>query len=127
MTDETIIMSTEIGQDNFSPNKDRFDFIIEHDVDIKWYQVLKRLTDIDSSKLEGFRKIISRTSNEKITCLLMKDNHPVGIVLGVIEKPYIGIFDLVVHLDYRRQGIGEFIMRIMMSYAHKSKLQTMYL
>lgn len=127
ITDETIVMSTEIEQDNFSLDKDGFDVVIEHDVDVKWYQALKRLADIDSSKLEGFRKIISRTYNEKITCSVMKDNHPVGIVLGVIEKPYIGIFDLVVHLDYRRQGIGEFIMRIMMSYAQKSKLQTMYL
>lgn len=127
VTDETIVMSTEIEQDNFSPNKDGFDVVIEHDVDVKWYQALKRLTDIDSSKLEGFRKIISRTSNAKITCSVMKDDNPIGIVLGVIEEPFIGIFDLVVLSDYRRQGIGEFIMRLMMSYAQKSKLQTMYL
>lgn len=127
ITDETIVMSTEIEQDNFSLDKDRFDVVIEHDVDVKWYQALKRLTDIDSSKLEGFRKIISRTSNAKITCSVMKDDNPIGIVLGVIEEPYIGIFDLVVHSDYRRQGIGEFIMRMMMSYAQKSKLRTMYL
>ena len=127
MTDETIVMSIEIEQDNISPNEDRFDVVIEHDVDVKWYQALKRLTDIDSSKLEGFKKIISRTSNEKITCSVMKDNLPIGIVLGVIEGPYIGIFDLVVHSDYRRQGIGEFIMQMMLSYAQKNKLQTMYL
>lgn len=127
MIDETIVMAMAIEQLNYEASMNSYDYLIEENVNEKWFQSLYNLTKMDSTKLEGFRRIISRTSNQKITCSVLRDDLIIGIVLGLIDNEYIGIYDLNVHSNYRRKHVGEFIMRKMLSYAQINNLKTMYL
>jgi len=125
--DETVVMAKAIEQLNYEDSMNSYDYLIEENVNENWFQSLYNLTKMDSTELEGFRKIISRTSNQKITCSVIRDDLIIGIVLGLIDNEYIGIYDLFVHSNYRRKGVGEFIMQKMLSYAQINKLKTMYL
>lgn len=126
-TDETKLMTKEIKEEEIFSENDSFEYLIEDDVSEDWFQTLQRITNYNEFVLEAFRSIISRTSNTKVACSVMVNDITVGIVLGVAEKPFIGIYDLLIDPDYRRLGIGEFITKKMLTYAFNNNLKTMYL
>jgi GNAT superfamily N-acetyltransferase len=47
----------------------------------------------------------------------IKRNEIVGIVLGVLERQYLGIMDLLVDPDYRRQGIASSLLNMTLKWA----------
>ncbi len=124
---ETAVMSREVNQEQDTLINDSFDYKFEKDASEHWFKTLQRINKIDNYRLEAIRKIISRTSNSKVTCSVNINNRTTGIVLGVIERPFMGIYDLLVDPDYRRKGIGEFIMKKMLLHAYESNLSTIYL
>ena len=125
--DETIVMSINLNEKIPTEEGEDYNFIIEEQVSDEWFRNLQELSGFDNNKLKGFKSIISRTLNTNITCSLKIDEIIVSVVLGVIEEPFIAIFNLIVDTNHRRQGIGEFVMRKVLSYAKQKNLETMYL
>ncbi len=54
-------------------------------------------------------------------------NKCVACGLGVLQDGYYGIFDILVHLDYRRQGFASRLIQQMIEHAQSQKAHTAYL
>jgi ribosomal protein S18 acetylase RimI-like enzyme len=126
-TDETKVMTKEVQQEDLNEENETFDFSLVVDVPEEWFLTLQRINNYNEFVINAFREIISRTPNIKVTCSVKNKDIIVGIVLGVIEKSFMGIYDLLIDSNFRRKGIGEFITRKILSYAYESNLKTVYL
>ncbi len=125
--DETIVMSrsTEISQ-NIEKNEN-LTYLIEEGVPDIWFKSLTKFSSSSEIRIKGIENIISRSSAEKITCFAQDGNEITGIVLGLREGDYIGIYNLTVDSQRRRERIGKSIMLKLMDWAHKSNIGVVYL
>jgi ribosomal protein S18 acetylase RimI-like enzyme len=81
----------------------------------------------DTSKTNGYGHIIKAISPKKgLFDLFVKDCH-VGCGLGVVHRNYLGIFDIVIHPEYRRRGYGRKIMESIIAWGKMNGAEVSYL
>ena len=124
---ETLIMSKHIDKKQKVKKNHRISYSICEEINEKWFQSLGRLNSINDDNLRGIKNIIKRCSLKKIICYAKDRDKIVGTVLGVIENGYLGIYNLIVDLNRRREGIGEDIMLNMIDWAYNNNLEAIYL
>lgn len=57
----------------------------------------------------------------------VQDDIPVACGIGVCERDYIGLFGLVVHQDYRRQGLGKSLIQNILAWGYAEGAKHAYL
>lgn len=125
--DETIVMSRNL-EDWRSTQKESLTSYITHlDVDNFWYENLEKLSQHPHDRTIGLKKIIERSPYGKVICYAEKEERVVGTVLGIIEDNIIGIYNLIVDKNYRREGIGTNIMIKTLNWAKNNGIKTAYL
>lgn len=80
--------------------------IVEH-VDPEWLEQYARLDQASTHKLNTMKRMLSNINTQKGFILLYQDGQAVACGLGVIERGFIGLYDIVTDAEYRNQGIGE--------------------
>lgn len=78
----------------------------------------KQLTSIE---------MLHRIPGELITCLKKIDKKIVGVGLGVIDTNYLGLFDIIVDTQYRRNGYGKDIVLNLLSEAKHRNIENAFL
>jgi N-acetylglutamate synthase len=78
----------------------------EYAISPEWWDTMAKLWDIGPHSRTGWRAIIERISLPTAHVLLRADDAAVGAGLGVLAGPWLGVFELVVRSDRRRQGHG---------------------
>jgi GNAT superfamily N-acetyltransferase len=63
----------------------------------------------------------------KAFCYSTLDNQIVAVGLAIIEIGYLGLYDLVVHLNYRRQGIAQSLIARMLQWGEWNSVKHVYL
>ncbi|MFX1255330.1 MAG: GNAT family N-acetyltransferase [Promethearchaeota archaeon] len=107
---ETLVMTSKIGKISAIKVNKNYAYSIENNESEAWFEALATLSNYGSKALEGQKRIIGRIPfRSKAFCCVQQHDQIIGIGLAVIERTYLGIFDLIVHPKYRRQGIAQSI------------------
>jgi N-acetylglutamate synthase len=78
----------------------------EYTISPEWWDTMAMLWDIGPHSRVGWRAIIERISLPTAHVLLWADDAAVAAGLGVLDGPWLGLFELVVRSDRRRHGHG---------------------
>lgn len=124
--DESLVMTAHI-EDICAVTNREYTYSTEDKSSDNWFQALARFSGYNSKVLEGHKNIMKRIPFSKVFCSARENNEIVGIGLGVIEREYMGIFELSVDFDYRRKGIGQSIVAKLVSWARANCAIHVYL
>jgi ribosomal protein S18 acetylase RimI-like enzyme len=93
----------------------------------EWQTAFQEMNGL-SQERQGYHTQILRSILPQ-TCYasVSVDGQVAGCALGVLENGTFGIFDVVIHPDYRKQGHGERLMRALLAWAQQQGGHTAYL
>lgn len=102
--------------------------MISKKLDDRWIEGYFKLANIKQlDKKIVARKTISNIQNEIICAYVEKDGIIVACGLGVVERGFVGLFDINVHKFYRRMGFGTQICKSILREGIKSGAYMSYL
>jgi ribosomal protein S18 acetylase RimI-like enzyme len=81
-----------------------------------WLNASAKLSVIDDKYVQIHCQGIKDIAIDKVFVCAIKDNKIVGCGYGTIEHNYVGIYDLHVEEEYRKQGIGSAICDAILNY-----------
>ncbi|MCE7741478.1 MAG: GNAT family N-acetyltransferase [Candidatus Heimdallarchaeota archaeon] len=125
--DETIVMNRNLKEFKITKWDSKISYTTEVGVADYWFETLERLSTSSSTRILGIRSIVDRCTFGKITCYAQENKEIIGTVLGIIEADNLGIYNLIVNPDRRREGIGEKIMLKVMNWAQENGIKSIYL
>jgi len=125
--DESILMALEISKLKEIPINDSFSFTLEINFSEKFFSNFGRLTNRPSSLVLKNLNIIKRILFNKAFAIAYREDEIVGLCLGVLEREYIGIYDMIVSSNYRRQGIGQALLNKLILWGKNNGAKTIYL
>jgi GNAT superfamily N-acetyltransferase len=82
-----------------------------------WVSALLAFRPIPEWQVPTLRAILGAIALPTCFALLMEDEQPVACGLGVLEREWVGLFDIVTRPDARRRGHGTQIVQSIMSWA----------
>jgi hypothetical protein len=96
----------------------------------QWMGVFSEISGSLAEKQPAHTQILRNILNPHLTAALEISGKWVACGLGVLEREWYGLFDIVTHPDYRRQGVGTRLVAGMLDWvksqgARKSYLQVM--
>jgi ribosomal protein S18 acetylase RimI-like enzyme len=124
-TDETLVMTANI-ENIYTDKNNECTYSIEATGSDHWFHALLHFSDRFRTA-EGIGSIIGRISLPRAFCYAWKNNKVLGIGLGVMEGRYLGIFDLIVHPEYRRKRIGQSLIGEMVEWSKSNSVSNIYL
>ncbi|MGN0145476.1 MAG: GNAT family N-acetyltransferase [Clostridium sp.] len=100
---------------------------LKNSADSDWLNASAILTGIDKSLFDIHCRSIQNLAIESVFVQAVKDNKIIGCGYGTIEGDYVGIYDLHVDINYRKQGIGNGICDAILSYGREHGAYNGYL
>ncbi|MEK3886329.1 GNAT family N-acetyltransferase [Bacillus sp. FSL K6-3431] len=73
----------------------------------EWLDQFCRLNQIEEKNKDTMVQMFSNIATPKCFITLYDKNNPVACGLGVIEREYIGLYDIVTDVKFRNRGFGE--------------------
>jgi ribosomal protein S18 acetylase RimI-like enzyme len=126
--DETFVMTSNIKEISKIKENGNLNFFIEQELSDKWLTALGNLNNYGQATIDGQEQIIERIPfRTKAFCYGELDNQIVAVGLAIIEREYLGIYDLVVHLNYRRRGIAQSLIVKMLQWGKENSANHVYL
>lgn len=123
--DETSVKILEICKYKF---REPEAIIIERELSDSWFEGFLSCSNITDKKDQSTsRKILDNISGEIISVRKQVAGKTVGCGFGVIEREHIGIFDVIVDANFRRNGYGQDIMDGILGTALKRNAKKAYL
>jgi ribosomal protein S18 acetylase RimI-like enzyme len=103
---------------------------LETEVSERWLEDFCRLSQIDTARLPLIRQILGALTPQVCFASLSEGDHVVSVGLGVLERGYLGLFDIATQEAQRRQGCATRVIRAVMGWggalgAHTAYLQVM--
>lgn len=80
--------------------------ILEH-ADENWLEQYSKMDQASASKMDTMVRMLSHIRTRKGFILLYHNGQAVACGLGVIERGFIGLYNIVTDAAYRNQGFGE--------------------
>jgi len=124
--DESLVMTAHT-EDICAVTNREYTYSTEDKSSDNWFQALARFSGYRSNVLEGHKNILKRIPFSKVFCSARENNEIVGIGLGVIEREYMGIFELSVDFNYRRKGIGQSMVGLLVEWGKLNSAVHVYL
>jgi len=72
----------------------------------EWLAQFSRMRGLHVRYLDTMRRMIGSIAPTKCCALLHRDDRPVAIGLAVVERGYVGLFDITTDTTVRNRGIG---------------------
>ena len=101
---------------------------IEHNFSKNWIKCLldcNNINDIDTK--ETIESMLKNLKHKSIFVYKMDRENFVGCGYGVIEKDFVGLFDIIVKEKYRGNGYGKEIVETILSKANENGINKAYL
>jgi GNAT superfamily N-acetyltransferase len=123
--DETAVRLLNLSQ--YTPCKP-MNVAMDNQFTDHWTDGFFQCSGLTDTKTQTAAKNILANIRGEVTCAAKTaDDHIVGCGFGVMERGFVGIFDIVVAKEYRRCGIGLDIMNGILTQAREMGAQTSYL
>lgn len=92
------------------PQPDIKSIIIYSSLDDQWIKDYCRLSSIKLEQIDTLRFMLQNIKTDRLFVSLLDKGNVVACGLGVIEKGYIGIYDVIVDKEHREMGYGQQLM-----------------
>ncbi len=126
--DETLIMTSSIKEISKIEENRNLNFFIEQELSDKWLAALGNLHNYSQATIDGQEQIIKRIPfRTKAFFYGELDNQIVAVGLAIIEREYLGIYDLVVHPNCRLRGIAQSLIAKMLQWGIGNLAKHVYL
>ena len=122
--DETSIRLREIPK---LPKNNNNGMIVQSDFDDQWVKSVIDYNNITEKHVPTFKKMLDNLVLEKIVVRKKIGDKIAGCGFGAIENNYVGVFDIVVKEEFRRNGYGREIVETILSEAGKRGVKNSYL
>lgn len=80
---------------------------IEEQVTDTWLENFHRLNQIEDHNMKTMKRMLSNIKTKKAFMSLYYEEQVIACGLGVIEREYIGLYDIVTDVRYRNRGFGK--------------------
>jgi N-acetylglutamate synthase len=100
---------------------------IQPEISEAWLAAYFRLNGNPEQHLAVMRQILTSMTPEKCCAALYRGTHMVAVGLGVLDLGYVGLFDIVTDAAYRRQGLGEQLVRGLLGWGKGNGAEHAYL
>ncbi|MHA6482986.1 GNAT family N-acetyltransferase [Paenibacillus sp. strain BS8-2] len=81
--------------------------MINEEIDDWWLDHYIRLNNLSNNNRNDMLQMLSNIKTKKAYVTLFSEDQVVACGFGVIERDYIGLYDIVTDQNYRNQGFGE--------------------
>ncbi|MHA2362616.1 MAG: GNAT family N-acetyltransferase [Candidatus Hodarchaeales archaeon] len=125
---DTTVMYTEIR--NLEPQvlTTDYNYYNSSQPDEEWFHACRKFNNESFDKIQGKKAIIDRIRVPEKQFFKIKDDFSlIGIALAVVERNYIGVFDVAVQPEYREKGVGTSLMKYIFSWCLKNSIAKCYL
>jgi ribosomal protein S18 acetylase RimI-like enzyme len=95
--------------------------------DGRWCQAMSRLLSIGEERRPGWEGIIERIALPAAHVLVANGDDEVAGGLGVVDGPWLGLFEIVVAPGWRRRGYGREVTRSLLAWGRKSGARRAFL
>ncbi|HEX3022294.1 MAG TPA: GNAT family N-acetyltransferase [Lachnospiraceae bacterium] len=101
---------------------------IEYVISDEWFEAYVKMNEMKQESIQGAaRGCLDRIGNPVICASIKQEGMVVAIGLGVYENGYVGLFDILVHEDYRRRGLGMRVVNAILLKGQRIGAHTAYL
>ena len=97
---------------------------LQEQVDDTWLDQFARCHESDPAHKPAYRRILQRIIPPKCLASLVFEDRVVGCGVGVLEKPFIGLFDIAVDRGFRNRGLGRILIDHILAWGkgHEAKI-----
>ena len=124
--DETALMVLKLNKEDEFPVKG--DVVLDWGLSEDWldnyFQCSK---DLSLTNREKARRLLGNIKGTQVTARATQEKKPCGFGLGVMERGYLGIFDIIVSEEFRRKGVGKAVMEGLLRSGREAGAHTAYL
>ncbi|MBS4200798.1 GNAT family N-acetyltransferase [Bacillus sp. FJAT-49732] len=101
--------------------------ILDENINIDWIENFCRLSHIEESTRDTMIQMLSNIATKKCFISLYDKEHVIACGLGIIEREYIGLFDIVTDMNYRNKGFGEQLILNLLKWGKENGAKFSYL
>ena len=120
-----VSVRTKELEDVYEPSSK--DIIVFNDLDNMWFDNYCELSNIGTKDAITLTQILENIIPETYFIALKTNGKISACGLGVIENEFMGIFNIIVDPDYRKQGLGRDIMLHLMNIGRQNGASLSYL
>jgi len=100
---------------------------LDENVNLNWIGDFCRLNHIEEKNKDTMIQMLSNIKTKKCFISLYHNGQVVACGLGVIEREYIGLYDIVTDTNYRNQGFGEHLILNLLKWGKENGAKSSYL
>lgn len=125
--DETLVMTAKINDILDIPINQDYSYQNTPEAKNEWFNSMSVSGRGTQERIKGQKAIISRILQPKSFFSTKQDKKIVGIGMAVLEQGNLGIFDMLINPDYRRQGIAGSLIAKMVEWGKENSVHSTYL
>ena len=123
-TDGAMVMTAPLS----APDREYPGIVIGEKVTARWLDIFLSLKGVGKTvTARAARAMIGNISLPVYCAVLRRDGKAAGCGLGVLERGWLGLFDLYVEPEFRRQGLGGALCRSIMNAGFRDGAENAYL
>jgi len=92
-----------------------------------WIEDFIRMNDFDPVSKPTYTAIMQQVLTPKCMVSIRDGNKTIGVGLGVTERTYLGLFDIVIEKEYRNKGLGARLVNSILRWGIRNGAETAYL
>lgn len=92
-----------------------------------WFEAFSRLNALREDAAETLKRILATIQPRTCYATFVEDGQAVAAGLAVLERGYVGLFDIVTDVDYRRRGYSTRLVSHLLAWAKENGAHTAYL
>lgn len=125
--DESLVMTVDLSKIILPQKNTDYEYIEQDEVTVEWLTALKQINNQSNERINGVKAIIERSTSEQVFFTCLHKDRIVGVCLAVIERGYLGLYNMAVDESFRRKGIAQSLFVEMYRYAKEKSLEGFYL
>jgi len=123
---KTNIMVKEIAKFKIN-QEEKQDAVIYKELRNDWFEAFVQMNKIGSKNISVLRRMLERIIPDVYYGAIVEDGEIIAVGMGVAEQGYVGMYDIYVHSNKRRKGLGTKIMNNLIYEASKDGCTHSYL
>lgn len=122
----TNIMLKDISESRMDKD-DREGIIIHRKLKSDWFDAFVSMNRVSGKNISTLEKMLSSIVPDTYYASIINNEKIVAVGLGVAERGYVGMYDIYVHEEERRKGLGARIMKNIIYEAVQNGCKSSYL